>query len=145
MGWNGDISHMGRLAENIGKLASVPSQAAADAADSIATLIEQEFDAGEDPYGNEWEPLSTATKANGRTPPPLTDTGAMRGSVRVQPMRGAGISITVDHPAAPHQTGWTGSRGTGPARPILPSYAFPRGWREALDRAVSAAAKRSQR
>jgi hypothetical protein len=136
MGWDGDISQMGQLATNLRRLGQVPSRAAARVSSDIAALIEEEFEQGADPYGRAWAPLAKSTLAKGRTPPPLTDTGAMRSSVDVRPMRGAGLSITIDHPAAPHQTGWSGSQGSGPARPILPGAAFPARWRDAVRAAV---------
>lgn len=140
MTWNGDISHMGQLAENIGKLGAVPSRAARAVADGIAMLIEGEFEEGRDPYGREWAELTEATleKRSQTSEPPLTDYGHMRDSVRVRPRAGAGVAITVDHPAAPHQTGWNGSQGTGPARPILPGMKMPVAWREVIDEAVDA-------
>lgn len=105
--------------------------------------MQAEFDDGVDPYGDPWEPLADATTDRGRTPPPLTDTGAMRGSLSVRPMRGAGVQITIDHPAAPHQTGWSGPQGSGPARPILPARGeLPIAWQdliaEEIDRDVRA-------
>lgn len=140
MTWNGDISHMGQLGENIAKLGAVPSRAARAVADDIASLIEDEFIEGRDPYGREWAELTEATleKRSQTSEPPLTDHGTMRGSVRVRPRSGAGVAITIDHPAAPHQTGWTGDQGSGPARPILPGLKMPVAWRETIDEAVDA-------
>ena len=133
MTWRGDISKMGKLADRLGDLARVPSRVAARASVAVADLIEEEFAAGTDPYGDPWAELADATLEKGRTPPPLTDEGDMRESVVVRPMRGAGIAITVDHPAAPHQTGWTGPVGDGPARPILPSRGrLPESWRDSI-------------
>jgi hypothetical protein len=55
--------------------------------------------------------------------------------VVVRPMRGAGVVITIDHPAAPHQTGWSGPISDGPARPILPSRGdLPVSWKRELDK-----------
>lgn len=145
MTWNGDISHMGKLSENLAKLARVPSQASARVAEGIATLIEHEFDSGTDPYGRKWKPLAPATIAKGRTPPPLTDTGAMRGSVSVRPMPSAGVSLTIDHPAAPHQTGWSGTQGKGPARPILPGRRMPEQWAEVIRAAIDERVREAMR
>jgi hypothetical protein len=147
MTWTGDISHMGQLAENIGKLGTVPSRAARAVADGIADLIEQEFATGRDPYGREWAPLTEATlaKRSQTTEPPLTDHGTMRRSVDVRPRAGAGVGITIDHPSAPHQTGWDGTQGTGPARPILPGMKMPITWREVIDEAVAASVRAAVR
>lgn len=136
MGWDGDISRMGRLAENIGKLAGVPSRASRRVAQELRPLIQEQFDEGADPYGRSWKPLAPSTIDRGRFPPPLTDTGEMRDGIRVQPMRGAGVSITIPHPAQCHQTGWIGPQGTGPARPILPGRGMPPRWQEVIDVAI---------
>lgn len=137
MGITGDFAKMGRLRENLGKLASVPSQVATDASVRIAESIEQEFASGQDPYGNRWEALKPATLRRGRRPPPLTDTGAMRDSVRVVPTAGAGISITIDSPANIHQTG---SKDMA-SRPILPNRGFPATWSGAIRDATQARIK----
>ena len=128
---------MGRLAENIGKLAGVPARAAKRVSKEIAKLLEEEFDAGADPYGNSWAPLAPATLDKGRSPPPLTDLGEMRRGMHVAPMRGAGVSITIPHPAQVHQTGWNGPQGSGPARPILPGRQMPPRWKEVIDAAIA--------
>lgn len=136
MAWTGDISKMGKLAANVRRLAEVPSRVSARVAQDLAPLIQEEFDAGADPYGNSWSPLARATIDRGRRPPPLTDTEKMRRSVRVEPMQSAGVSITIDHLAQIHQTGWSGPRSSGPARPVLPSRTFPARWKETIDAAV---------
>jgi Phage virion morphogenesis family len=135
--WSGDISAMGHLADRLADLAGVPSRAAAKVSRELGHLIEEEFDAGADPYGTAWSPLAQATTDKGRTAPPLTDTRTMRDSVRVRPLPRAGVGITISHPAAPHQTGWNGKQGSGPARPILPARAeLPPLWSEAIEAAV---------
>jgi len=144
MGFTGDLAAMGHLVDRIADLASVPSRAAPRAARSIATLIEEEFAHGHDPYGDPWAPLAEATLAKGRTPPPLTDTRAMRRGVQVKPQRGAGIAVTIDAAyAPPHQTGWEGPQGSGPARPMLPDRAeLPDEWTEAIEAAVAREVRR---
>jgi hypothetical protein len=137
---------MGHLADRVADLAEIPSRIAGRVSEEIAGLIQDEFDAGEDPYGTAWKPLAEATLDKGRTPPPLTDTRAMRDSVQVRPMVGAGIQITIGHPSAPHQTGWSGPQGSGPARPILPERAeMPPGWDQAIEEAFEAEFRRRQR
>lgn len=143
MTWTGDISRMGRLAENIGRLAGVPSRASARVANDIAEVVEEEFQTGTDPYGNAWKPHAPATVERWGEHPLLDLTGTMRGSVDVRPMSGAGVSLTIDHPAAPHQTGWEGEQGSGPARPVLPGRAFPASWRDAINDAVDAEVRRA--
>lgn len=138
MTWNGDISHMGKLASRIADLAAVPSRASRRVAREIRELVEEEFREGADPYGNAWLPLADATlaKRTQTSEPPLTDTGTMRESLDVRPMQGAGVSITIDHPSEDHQTGWSGTQGTGPARPILPAGRMPDLWQEAIDASI---------
>ncbi len=134
MAISGDFAKMGLLRANLGKLAAVPSQVASDASAKIATLIEHEFVAGQDPYGNGWAALKPATLRKGRRPPPLTDAGTMRDSVKVSPMPGSGIAITIDEPANIHQTG----SKFMVARPILPSAGFPATWSAAIRDATQA-------
>jgi hypothetical protein len=137
MPWDGDIAKMGQLANRIADLAKVPSRASARVSRELADLIQLEFDEGADPYGSSWAPLAEATLAKGRHHPPLTDMRDMRNSLRVRPMRGAGVSITIAHPAQVHQTGWKGRSGNGPPRPILPARAMPELWAEAIEVAVN--------
>jgi hypothetical protein len=143
MGWNGDISRMGKLADRIRDLAEVPSRAAKKVSAQLAGLLQQEFDAGHDPYGTPWKPLAKTTVDRGRFPPPLTDTYAMRQSAQAKPLKGSGVGVTIAHPAAPHQTGWSGPQGKGPARPILPAKSkLPEDWNEVIEDAVDAEVRR---
>lgn len=130
-----------RLHGTIRKLADVPAQAAKSASKRIGDLIEEQFAQGTDPYGRPWAALRPYTLAKGRTPPPLTDSGAMRESVEVKPMAGAGIEVTmgVDY-ATFHQTG----TGNMAQRQILPqSGGFPRSWSKAIDESVAEATKKA--
>lgn len=135
---SGDFKELGQLGLNIERLARVPAQAARLAAPAIKWELELEFSRGRDPYGRPWAPLRPTTLARGRKPPPLTDTGKMRGGIEVKPMRGAGIAIAFDDeiPAIFHQ------RGTRKMamRPILPTNTFPAKWNDALERATLATA-----
>ena len=118
------------------------------AAPSLDALVQQEFDRGTNPYGTAWKPLAASTVARGRSAPPLTDTGAMRGGTTVKP---ADTSIVMQSPAPAflHQYGWRlrlakpkakRSKGQviammthktgGPARPIFPDGRIPNGWRQ---------------
>lgn len=136
MTFTGDLSAMSHLADRVGDLARVPSRVAARVSGELATLLDDEFSAGVDPYGTAWAPLAESTVARGRTAPPLTDTHVMRDGVRVTPMRGAGVALFVPHPGAPHQTGWEGRQGKGPARPILPERGeLPPEWAEVIEAA----------
>ena len=129
------FAELARMSERLGELAKVPARAAKAASSVIALMMQEQFDQGVDPYDAPWAPLSDATISMGRSAPPLTDTSAMRDSLRVKPMAAAGVSVTIDHPAGVHQTGWNGVHGgDGPARPILPARGeLPEGWIEALE------------
>lgn len=143
MAWNGDISKMGQLAANVAKLASVPARASKRVAKEIKALIEEEFDHESDPYGNAWKPLADSTVARKGFTTILEDSRAMRDSLSVTPSRGAGVSITIDHPSEDHQTGWDGPQGSGPARPILPGGRMPARWNETIKESVRAEVRKA--
>ena len=133
-----DVSKIGQWARQVRALASVPTRAALRAAPGIRDLVENMFASGSDAYGEAWAPLAPSTLARGRRPPPLTDTGAMRGAVGVVPMAGvAGVLVSIPHPAGVHQTG---SRRM-PARQLMPSKGLPQSWREVLVDAVTGAVR----
>ncbi len=136
MSWND--ADLAAWAERIRALSQLPTRAAELAASKIAGLVEQSFATGTDPYGRSWTPLASSTVARGRRPPPLTESGAMRGSLGVEATGGGRIEGQIAHPAQPHQTGWIGPRGSGPARPLAPTTAegMPRAWSDACRDAV---------
>lgn len=139
MGWEGDISKTEKFADRIADLAGLSSRVARKVSKDLEEAIQSEFDAGADPYGTAWKPLAEATKARGRTEPPLTDTHAMRDSLRVRPVSATRVEITIAHPARPHQTGWSGPQGKGPARPIVPvNEEAPKAWDEIIQSAFKA-------
>jgi phage gpG-like protein len=138
MAFIGDLSKMGKLQDRIADLANVPARASRKVAERLYGEVQEEFDRGVDPYGNDWEPLAASTVERGRSAPPLTDSRDMRNSLQITPMRGAGVGMTIDHPALPHQTGWSGTQGEGPARPILPQGSrLPDAWEEIIDEECS--------
>ena len=121
----------GALVARLRDLEDVPSQAATAAAKSIGKLIDEEFSAGENPYGKAWAALRPATLAMGRRPPPLTDTGKMRAGVKVKAAQNAGIVITIDAEYAKfHQTGTDNMA----QRAILPAgRELPEDWQDAIE------------
>lgn len=136
----GSTAQLGKMNARLGELIRVPSRAARAASERVEALIQEEFDTGTNPYGDPWAPLSPETIKGGRSAPPLTATGAMRGTVHVFPAQAAGISVTIDKPAGIHQTGWAGPRGKGPARPVLPNRnVLPETWVEAINEEVAEA------
>lgn len=138
-----DLGGLGRVLD---KLSRVASNVAPIASPMLADLIAEEFAGGADPYGTPWQTLSETSLALGRTDPPLSDTDAMRDSVKVFPMQGAGIAITIDAPAVHHQFGAPNNRwGPLPARPILPNHGIPPTWARALADAKDEAWERAQR
>jgi len=117
----------------LGALADMPEIALRLAAPKIAASIAKQFDEGRDAYGNAWAPLSLSTIQKGRSPPPLTDTTKMRGTVKVEP-RGADqlVAYVADDPALFHQYGTKNM----PARPILPTGEVPEAWANVIQESV---------
>src|SRR5687767_3617731 len=118
----------------------VPSQIAAPLSKLIAKDIQQNFTLGQDAYEKPWKPLAPATLRKGRTPPPLTDTGKGRKSIRVKPSKDAGIVITVsDAKMKFHQVG---ARPQLPRRSFLPTNTLPKTWRLYWDAEYSKALRK---
>lgn len=117
------------------RLAAVPARIAGDVASVINDLIQDGFDRGTNPYGRAWARLRPTTLAKGRFPPPLTDTGAMRGGTRAVPRGGAGIDLEAPPPANFHQHGTVYMI----ARAVLPTGTLPPDWQAAAQRAYSEA------
>lgn len=137
------ITALRSVAQAVRQLSRVTSVASRDAADEIAFLLQQEFDTGADPYGASWAPLAESTLETGRTPPPLTDTGALR-DIDVSALPGAGLAIALgEEYGAFHQIGFRVGKTDVPARPILPTRGLPDMWRRAIADAVDAAWERS--
>ena len=137
MALTGDISRVQRIAHAIRQeLPRVPSRVAATVSAGIFNAIQDEFDAGQDPYGEDWNPLAASTlKKHG--PPPLTDTTVMRGSLSVAPRAGAGLAISIDHPSAFHQRGFEPLKEQT-KRPILPTRGLPETWDDLIFDAADA-------
>lgn len=107
------------------QIAAIPSQAAKPSARAIDVLIQKQFTLGRDPFGRPWARLRPATRAKGRRPPPLTDTGRFRGEVTVKPLQSAGIVITMPSiPGGFHQDGTRNMR----KRMIVPEKQLPKTW-----------------
>lgn len=140
-GFRGDLDGLRKLAANMRKLAKVPSRASRAASEKIAEAIQEQFDAGVDPYGEPWAPLAPSTLERKRGPGILDETGAMRESIEVSPMAGAGIKVTVGTDYAQfHQTGTSRM----PARKILPDESgLPDTWERAIEDAVDEAFERT--
>jgi hypothetical protein len=128
------LSRVQQVARSICQnMPAIPSRVAKRVSADIALSIQDEFDAGTDPYGEDWAELRPSTlKKHG--PPPLTDTTAMRGALSVRPARGAGIDISLPRPAGFHQKGTEAMA----ARKILPTKGMPDNWEEIIFDAVEA-------
>lgn len=136
MAFKGDLSALGQLQRNLGKLAAVPSRASRDASERIAELIAEEFDKAENPYGQGWAPLELSTvKRKGGDDEILVRTGDLRDTVDVHPMAGAGIAIELNDSAGYHQGGTVNMV----ARKILPDNSMPTEWNDAISEACEAA------
>lgn len=86
--------------------------------DEINVLLGEQFDGGFGPDGQAWQPVKQATLKRRKvstSPTPLTDTGAMRKSVRAVRV-GTNVAIESELPAAYHQAGG----GHLPKRAIWP-------------------------
>jgi hypothetical protein len=82
----------------IAALEGLPDRVALRAAGKIAAVLDEQFAAGTDPYGDPWADL----KRGG--PSHLTETGAMHADSSVS-ARGATIVVTVPDPGGFHQSG----------------------------------------
>ena len=141
--WEGDLSFFGELEDNLNQLAGVPSRAARDASRDIAKAIDQQFAHGLDPYGEPWAPLAESTLAKGRTPPPMTNSGAMRAGIHVRPMGGAGIEVSCDAEYLGFHQGAGSPRANVPPRHVLPEGELPDTYQRAIADALDAAVERA--
>ena len=135
---------LANVRRSLAQLARVPSAASSGAAGAIQALIGEQFARGTDPYGAGWQALAESTvRRKGGDDRILIRTGDMMSGVSVQPMSGAGISITFEQDySAYHQVG----TGRMPARPVLPDQrGLPDSWREAIAEAVRAKGEEAMR
>jgi hypothetical protein len=113
------------------------------AAPGISSLIDSQFDTGTGPAGP-WAPLSPRTLRK-HGPPPLTDTGAMRASLRATPgSRGPHGTVTVRFSPRYTRFHQTGTRHM-PRRLLVPRAGLPSAWREVLRRASEQATREAGR
>ena len=129
------IEEFGKLAENLAKLAELPSRTTKRVSKDLEEEIQKQFDRGQDPYGKFWKRLRPATIARGRHFPPLTDTRKMRDSIKVTPLPHAGIKIEINEkPAGFHQKGTKKMTD----RKIFPERGMPSRWQAVFDEAAQA-------
>lgn len=134
----GDYAALAAFAEGLGRLGEVVEQTAREAAPKLAARVAAGFANGRDPYGVSWAPLSPATLSRGRSAPPLTDTGAMSGSMRSIAGETQIVLSAPTRYASFHQTGTKHM----PSRPILPGETLPETWTADIVDACTAALER---
>lgn len=124
------------LARTIRDLAGVPSRAARYVANRLSGRIQDGFDQGVSPAGTPWAALKASTLARGRTPPPLTESGLLRGATYFAPSGGAGVELhtTDEHGGAEHMSG----RADMAARPYYPVGRLPESYREDIATEINA-------
>jgi hypothetical protein len=127
----GSPAQIGQIRRTLEKLARVPAAASPILAKKLQARIDAQFANGTDSYGKAWAPTKKGNH------PPLTETGALRGSAQVKPLPGAGVSIEVSDFKAPFHQGGTSRM---PARPILPTAGPPATWNADIKAAVEEAA-----
>jgi hypothetical protein len=140
------VAAMGQLKATLRRLAEVPRKVAAEAQPKLDALIQAQFRAGVDPYGNPWAPLRPATLARGRHPPPLTDTTKLRDGTKVllAPGNAMGLRLVVGAAYGYFaQAGFRVGPTKVPPRRILPQFTFPKAWKAVLDEAARACARRA--
>ncbi len=148
---HGDIRRMGQLADRLDDLATVPSRASKEAAASISLLIAEQFEAGEDPYGDEWAGLAERTRRKHDEPALQAEFGGVPGPMAeatvARARGGAGIGLQSPYAddrgrvvAGIHQTGASAPPWDMPRRAIFPDGdELPADWIDAIDDAVERA------
>lgn len=117
------------LAKSMRQLKRIPSQIVTAVAPRLNALIQQGFSQGTDPYGIAWAPLKPATLAKGRTPPPLTEFGALRGSAVLTPASGAGLILGTPPFYGPIHMAGTDDMAK---RRYFPDAGLPSAWRAVI-------------
>lgn len=130
MAFSGSFAQLSRLREKLAKLPEAVPEIRKEAAIEVATIMEREFTEGVGPTGQQWAKLADATLAGGRTPPPLTASGNMRGKTSVLPTV-KGVTVRVPGPASFHQYGTENM----PRRQLLPESgtSLPPRWQEPIE------------
>jgi hypothetical protein len=135
------LAEIDALLEKVAKLDGILARASELAVEPITAIVQLQFDEGRDPYGNAWADLAESTKRRGRTPPPLTDTRAMRDDISIRPLNGEDTGLTLDAfapYASFHQDG--APNANVPVRKMFPDEGVSPTWNAALqestDRAI---------
>lgn len=121
------------LAERLAELEDIPSRVTSAVAEGINDQIQEQFAAGQDPYGNAWAPLLPSTVRRKRGDRRILQrTDALASETIARPTSGSGIEISSLPYGGVHQNG-DGSRMV--ARPLLPDGAeLPERWTEIIEK-----------
>lgn len=116
------------LAKSYAQLAKVPAIVSTRVAGELNALLQAGFSAGADPYGGAWAPLAPRTLLR-HGPPPLTASGALRGSAKLTPFP-SGLRVA----ATPYYGDFHMS-GTSrmPKRRWFPDAGLPASWRAVIE------------
>lgn len=117
------------LAKTLRALSVVPSQIAAEVAGDLNRRLEAGFAMGVDPYGGLWAKLQPATIDKGRSPPPLTAKGGMRGGTELIPAAGAGLKLKESLSDSPDRFHMGGTKFMAKRR-FFPDAGLPALWRD---------------
>lgn len=129
-------TRFGQFARALRELSRVPARVASASAEDIGKLMRRGFRAGVDPYLRAYAPLTVGSLRRGRTPPPLRTYAR---HVRAEALRGAGISVRVEHPQVGfHQTGTLHMA----QRIVLPDGPVPAGWSAAIRKHIEREVRR---
>lgn len=79
----GDFAKIAKLKASLQRALKVPQAAAIAFAPELRGFLQAEFSTGTDPFGDAWKPLKAITIRKGRTPPPMTASGAAAAGVAV--------------------------------------------------------------
>lgn len=130
MAFEGSFAQLTRLREKLERLPEAIPEIRKEAATELAIVMERQFSEGTDPNGQPWAKLADSSLAKGRTPPPLTASGNMRGKTSVLPTV-KGVTVKVPGPASFHQYGTVKME----RRQILPESGttLPPRWQQPLE------------
>ncbi len=124
------MSSFRKLADNLGRLAQVPSRIVAPVVERINAELDKQFAQGSNPYGDPWAELeaSTVKRKRGDTRI-LLRTDKMRASTTAKATGGAGIELRTEVYGGFHQSGTKHMV----AREVLPARGdLPVAWQAAI-------------
>lgn len=140
MGATGDFGRLAGTIAALNSLARIPSQVATRAAPRITQQMQEDTRSAVDPYKRAYAPHMPATVKRWGAHPLLQLSGDGLGSLKAEPMAGAGIQVTADQHMAFTQAGTP----TQEVRAVMPnSPQLPATWNRILDEESKAAFTRA--